>query len=39
MYFGDFDDPNSQVSKLLSSRNNHALMPEAGTKPEIFYLV
>lgn len=39
MYFGDFDDPNSEVSKLLVSRKNHSLIPEAGTKPRIFYLV
>jgi Fe-S-cluster-containing dehydrogenase component len=39
MYFGDFDDPNSKVSKLLTSRKNHSLIPEAGTKPQIFYLV
>lgn len=38
MYFGDLDDPNSSVSKLLTSRKNHALMPEAGTQPRIFYL-
>jgi Fe-S-cluster-containing dehydrogenase component len=38
MYFGDFDDPNSEVSKLLTSRKNHSLIPEAGTSPRIFYL-
>ncbi|RJP66205.1 MAG: 4Fe-4S dicluster domain-containing protein [Ignavibacteriales bacterium] len=38
MYFGDLDDPNSEVSKLLSSRNNHPLLSEAGTKPQIYYL-
>lgn len=38
MYFGDLDDPQSQVSKLLTSHKNHALIPEAGTQPRIFYL-
>ncbi|KAA3609251.1 MAG: 4Fe-4S dicluster domain-containing protein [Calditrichaeota bacterium] len=39
MYFGDLDDANSEVSKLIRSRPNHALIPEAGTKPKIFYLL
>ena len=38
MYFGDLDDPNSEVSRLLKSRKNHAVLPEAGTKPQIFYM-
>ncbi|RMH69596.1 MAG: 4Fe-4S dicluster domain-containing protein [Gemmatimonadetes bacterium] len=38
MYFGDIDDPNSEVSRLLASRNHHALLPAAGTKPQIYYL-
>lgn len=38
MYFGDVDDPNSVVSKLLASREYHSLIPEAGTKPQIFFL-
>jgi len=37
--FGDFDDPNSEVSKLLNSRKHHSLLPEAGTKPNIYYLI
>ncbi len=38
MHFGDLDDPESDVSRLLASRPFHALIPEAGTKPCIFYL-
>jgi Fe-S-cluster-containing dehydrogenase component len=38
MYFGDLDDPRSEVSRLLASRAHHSLLPEAGTKPRIFYL-
>ncbi|NOX64886.1 MAG: 4Fe-4S dicluster domain-containing protein [Chlorobi bacterium] len=38
MYFGDLDDPGSNVSQLLNSRKYHSLLPEAGTKPNIYYL-
>ncbi|MGE5402305.1 MAG: 4Fe-4S dicluster domain-containing protein [Ignavibacteriales bacterium] len=39
MTFGDLEDTNSEISKLINSRNNHVLIPEAGTKPQIFYLL
>lgn len=38
MTFGDFDDPNSEVTRLLQSRRSHALKPSAGTEPRIYYL-
>jgi len=38
MYFGDLDDPKSEVSQLLKSRTHKTLAPEAGTKPNVYYL-
>jgi Fe-S-cluster-containing dehydrogenase component len=38
MHFGDLDDPKSAVSELLRTRKHHTLLPEAGTKPKVFYL-
>lgn len=39
MTFGDLDDPESRISRLLETRQYHALIEEAGTNPKIFYLV
>ncbi len=38
MHFGDLDDPHSEVSRLLLSRDHHSLLPEAATEPRIYYL-
>ncbi|NHM14995.1 4Fe-4S dicluster domain-containing protein [Xiamenia xianingshaonis] len=38
-YFGDLNDPNSEVSQLLASREYMQLLPEKGTHPSIYYLV
>jgi Fe-S-cluster-containing dehydrogenase component len=38
MHFGDLDDPNGEVARLLESREHHPLLPAAGTEPRIHYL-
>jgi len=39
MTFGDMDDPKSNISRLVSRRKGKTLIPEAGTKPNIYYLI
>ena len=36
--FGDLDDPNSNVSKLIKERKGHQLHHEYGTEPSVYYL-
>jgi len=36
--FGDLDDPDSEVSRLLVSRQWIRLREGMGTKPKVFYL-
>lgn len=38
MTFGDLDDPESEISRLIASRKGHSLLPHAGTGPRIVYL-
>ncbi|MDR0500034.1 MAG: 4Fe-4S dicluster domain-containing protein [Coriobacteriales bacterium] len=38
-FFGDLNDPSSEVSKLISSRKYQQLLVERGTNPSIYYLV
>jgi len=39
MYFGDFDDSNSKVAQLLAERKYKVLAKEAGTSPNVYYLI
>ncbi|MCU0256109.1 MAG: 4Fe-4S dicluster domain-containing protein [Vicinamibacterales bacterium] len=38
MHFGDLDDPQSEVSRLIATRRHFVLKPDAGTQPRIYYL-
>ncbi len=37
-HFGDLNDPNSEVSKLLGAHDHYHLYKEAGTEPAIYYI-
>jgi hypothetical protein len=36
--FGDLDDPNSEVAKLIKDRNGFQLHAEYGTEPSVYYI-
>ena len=38
IYFGDLNDPGSEISRVLANRENYTLLPQAGTRPKHFYL-
>jgi Fe-S-cluster-containing dehydrogenase component len=38
MFFGDLDNPKSEVSQLLRTRKHEVLKPEKGTRPRVYYL-
>jgi Fe-S-cluster-containing dehydrogenase component len=38
LHFGDLDDPKSDVSLALKDRSWKVLAPEAGTKPQLYFL-
>jgi Fe-S-cluster-containing dehydrogenase component len=37
--FGDVNDPNSKISELLSRRQYRVKKDQAGTKPQLYYLL
>ena len=36
--FGDLDDPNSEVSRLIREKKGEQLHPEHNTDPSVYYL-
>ncbi|HEY0858542.1 MAG TPA: hypothetical protein VGE16_15870, partial [Albitalea sp.] len=37
-YFGDLDNPNSQVSRLISDKQGTRLLDHTGNKPQVYYV-
>jgi molybdopterin-containing oxidoreductase family iron-sulfur binding subunit len=36
--FGDLDDPNSKVRRLIQARKGYQPLPQFNTKPKVFYV-
>jgi len=39
LYFGNIDNPHTEISKILQKRKFKTLIPEAGTEPQLYFLI
>ena len=39
LVFGDLEDPNSEISRLLDEKHHMRRKPSLGTRPSVFYIV
>jgi Fe-S-cluster-containing dehydrogenase component len=37
-YFGDLDDPDSEISRLITANRAYQLLAEKGTEPSVYYI-
>lgn len=37
-FFGDLDDPDSEVGRLIRTKQTHRLMEQYGTEPKVYYI-
>jgi molybdopterin-containing oxidoreductase family iron-sulfur binding subunit len=37
-FFGDLDQPNSNVNKMIADKSGVRLKDETGNKPQVYYL-
>jgi phenylacetyl-CoA:acceptor oxidoreductase subunit 1 len=38
IHFGDLDDPNSEINRIIKEKHGHAFHPEFDTEPSISYI-
>ena len=38
-YWGDLDDPESDVARAMRGRKTMRLLEEKGTRPQVYYLI